>query len=139
MNDRMFRYRPVNWVVTKKAAELTGRTEDSLNHLVASGRLVEGVHWKWSPDNRRHFSLSALDEWVHSRKKSTPLSHWVFIDEAADLIGRPGAAVAKLAEAGVLVEGKHWKWDAEYRRIFNLKELDAWIETGPNRGRRRPG
>jgi hypothetical protein len=68
MDNRIFKYRPVNWVIIKRAAELTGRTVKSLNHLVANGHLLEGVHWKWSPDNRRHFSLDAFDEWEAKSK-----------------------------------------------------------------------
>ena len=60
----MLNYRPVAWVTVDKASELTGRSVDSLNHLVHDGRLIEGKHWKWSPDNRRHINLEAYDEWV---------------------------------------------------------------------------
>ncbi|MFM0501860.1 hypothetical protein [Paraburkholderia caffeinilytica] len=61
-----FNYRPVVWVTVEKAAELTGRSVDSFNHLVRDGRLVEGTHWKWSPDNRRHINLEAYDKWVET-------------------------------------------------------------------------
>ncbi|CAM2142551.1 protein of unknown function [Pararobbsia alpina] len=57
-------FRPVVWVTVEKASELTGRSVDSFNHLVHDGRLIEGTHWKWSPDNRRHINLEAYDEWV---------------------------------------------------------------------------
>lgn len=67
-----FNYRPINWVTVEKLSELTGRAAGSLNNLVADGRLVEGVHWKWSPDNRRHFSSEAYDDWVaNSKSKGT--------------------------------------------------------------------
>lgn len=61
-----FIYRPVTWVTVQKASELIGRSMDSFNHLVRDGQLIEGKHWKWSPDNRRHINLDAYDEWVET-------------------------------------------------------------------------
>ena len=57
-------FRPVVWVTVEKAAELTGRSVDALRNLIRVGKLVEGAHWKWSPDNRQHINLEAYDEWV---------------------------------------------------------------------------
>jgi len=60
----LLNYRPVVWVVLEKASECTGRSVDSFRHLIRNGRLIEGTHWKWSPDNRQHINLEAYDEWV---------------------------------------------------------------------------
>lgn len=57
-------FRPVIWVTLEKASEYTGRSVNSFSSLIQRGRLVEGVHWKWSPDNRQHISLEGYDEWV---------------------------------------------------------------------------
>lgn len=57
-------YRPTAWVVLDKASEFTGRSVDSFRRLIREGRLVEDIHWKWSPDNRQHINLDAYDEWV---------------------------------------------------------------------------
>jgi hypothetical protein len=55
-------YRPTAWVVLDKASEFTGRSVDSFRRLIREGRLVEDIHWKWSPDNRQHINLDAYDE-----------------------------------------------------------------------------
>jgi hypothetical protein len=57
-------FRPVVWVTLEKAAEYTGRSVDSFRHLIRDGKLVEGTHWKWSPDNRQHVNLEGYDQWV---------------------------------------------------------------------------
>lgn len=57
-------FRPVIWVTIDKASEYTGRSVDSFRSLIQSGKLVEGKHWKWSPDNRQHINLEGYDEWV---------------------------------------------------------------------------
>jgi hypothetical protein len=57
-------FRPVIWVTLDKASEYTGRSVDSFRHLIRDGQLVEGQHWKWSPDNRQHINLEGYDEWV---------------------------------------------------------------------------
>lgn len=57
-------FRPVTWVTIEKAAELTGRSEKALYSLMDRGLLVEGTHWKWSPDNRKHINLEEYDKWV---------------------------------------------------------------------------
>ncbi|TFW06143.1 hypothetical protein E4K72_10480 [Oxalobacteraceae bacterium OM1] len=65
-------FHPVIWVLVNKAAELTGRSQKSLNGLVHAGLLVEGKHWKWSADGRRYFNLQELDNWVaHSKGKAS--------------------------------------------------------------------
>jgi hypothetical protein len=57
-------FRPVIWVTLEKASEYTGRSVPAFRRLIGDGRLLEGTHWKWSPDNRQHINLEAYDEWV---------------------------------------------------------------------------
>ncbi|CAM3511659.1 hypothetical protein [Bordetella flabilis] len=57
-------FRPVIWVTLEKASEYTGRSIHSFRRLIRDGHLVEGTHWKWSPDNRQHINLEGYDRWV---------------------------------------------------------------------------
>lgn len=63
-------FRPVTWVTIERAAELTGRSAKAFYGLMDRGLLIEGVHWKWSPDNRKHVNLEEYDKWVE--KSNSP-------------------------------------------------------------------
>lgn len=54
------------WVTIKRAAELTGYTEDAIRHKVKDGTWPQGRIWRKAPDNRICINLQEVDQWIES-------------------------------------------------------------------------
>ncbi len=54
------------WVLIKKAAELTGYSENAIRHKVKSGKWPQGRVWRKAPDNRICINLQELERWIES-------------------------------------------------------------------------
>lgn len=54
------------WVTIKRAAELTGYTEDAIRHKVKDGTWPQGRIWRKAPDKRVCINLQEVDRWIES-------------------------------------------------------------------------
>lgn len=54
------------WVLIKRAAELTGYSEDAIRHKIKGGVWTQGRIWMKARDSRIFINLEELDRWVES-------------------------------------------------------------------------
>ena len=54
------------WVLIKRAAELTGYSEDAIRHKVKGGQWTQGKMWRKAKDGRIFINLEEVDRWVES-------------------------------------------------------------------------
>jgi hypothetical protein len=52
------------WVMLRRAAEVTGLSVGAIEKKVQRGVWLEGVQWRRAPDGRRWFSLPAIKAWI---------------------------------------------------------------------------
>lgn len=52
-----------DWVRERKLAEAKGLSKEEVR-LRRNNFWIEGLHWKWGPDNRLWYNLEAINEWV---------------------------------------------------------------------------
>jgi hypothetical protein len=50
----------------KRAAELTGYSEDAIRHKIKNGTWAQGRIWRYAPDGRVSINLEEVDRWVES-------------------------------------------------------------------------
>jgi hypothetical protein len=53
----------LDWVSTKKMAEISGYTVGSLNKLKERGKVAYLVHWKHDPLKRIIWNVKAFEQW----------------------------------------------------------------------------
>lgn len=54
----------VRWVMLRRAAELTGYSEEAIRHKIKRKVWSEGRHWKRAPDGRIAVNLDEYERWV---------------------------------------------------------------------------
>lgn len=54
----------LNWLRTKKYAELSGHTIDALNSKRRNGIWLEHIHWIKAPDGNIYYNWKKIEEWI---------------------------------------------------------------------------
>lgn len=57
----------MKWVTISKLSDMAGYTEKAIRRKIEEGVFVEGIHWKYAPDNRIHFNLECYEKWVEEK------------------------------------------------------------------------
>lgn len=81
----------VEWVTTKKIEDLFGFTEKAISRKIERGFLLEGKHWKWTPDNVRVFNIKTFNEWLKQKRTVVSMRG----KHRSSSICAPSATVAK--------------------------------------------
>jgi hypothetical protein len=64
----------VKWVTIRRAAEISGYSEDAIRSKIADGTWLEGKVWRRAPDNRILISTEeGYDEWAEGRQSAPQL------------------------------------------------------------------
>ncbi|MDD5383851.1 MAG: excisionase family protein [Gallionella sp.] len=58
----------MKWVLVKKVVEIIGYTEDAIRAKMRKGVWLKGIHWTKAPDNRIHFNIEAIQQWIEGSK-----------------------------------------------------------------------
>lgn len=61
----------VRYVTIKKAAEVTGYTEDAIRKKISLGIWPENLVWKWGPDSVQLVDLEGYDKWAKQVGKAS--------------------------------------------------------------------
>ncbi len=57
----------MKWVTIRRAAEISGYSEDAIRAKIADGTWLEGRVWRRAPDHRILISTEGYDEWAEGR------------------------------------------------------------------------
>lgn len=52
------------WILIKKLAEISGYSEKAIRGKIEKGVWVQGIQWRYSPDNRIQFNIEEYQKWV---------------------------------------------------------------------------
>lgn len=52
------------WVLIRKACELTGYSEDAVRAKIKRGVWLHEKHWRKAPDNRIVLNVQAINAWM---------------------------------------------------------------------------
>lgn len=58
----------MKWVLIKKLVEIFGYTENAARAKIKTGVWLKGIHWTKAPDNRIHFNIVAIEQWIQSKE-----------------------------------------------------------------------
>jgi len=58
----------MKWVLIKKLVEIFGYTENAARAKIKTGVWLKGTHWIKAPDNRIHFNIVAIEQWIQSKE-----------------------------------------------------------------------